>query len=350
MLLLTGATGTRGLRAAAPADRRGEPVRCLVRDPRRLGPERVRVQIALGDLADPPSFRNALRGVRTVVHLAASIRDQPARLDRGAQRHRDVAAWSQAAERAGVERFIFFCALGASPHNRGALPARQGARRARRSRLGAARTRLRAVDRLRARRPLPDAARAPRAAAGHAGERPRAGALPADLGRGRRRLRAWPRSTRRANGGTRATSSPGRTTLTPRARSSSSRCARAAAGARPVHVADALAAPRACARSRRSPGPAALATWDEAELLEVPMLARARDGRRRGARRQPGADVRGAAPAARRSPASAGRRSAHGCAASSCARERQQRASLRGRPTSWTRDAAGRRRRCRAGP
>ena len=30
-----------------------------------------------GDLADPPSFRNALRGVQTVVHLAASIRDQP---------------------------------------------------------------------------------------------------------------------------------------------------------------------------------------------------------------------------------------------------------------------------------
>ena len=57
------------------ADR--QRVRCLVREPRELGPERVRVQIALGDLADPASFRNALRGVKTVIHLAAAIRDQP---------------------------------------------------------------------------------------------------------------------------------------------------------------------------------------------------------------------------------------------------------------------------------
>ena len=43
---------------------RGEPVRCLVRDPRRLGPERVRVQITIGDLTDPRALRQALRGVR----------------------------------------------------------------------------------------------------------------------------------------------------------------------------------------------------------------------------------------------------------------------------------------------
>src|ERR687896_2724514 len=77
VILLTGATGNLGsaLLARLVADR--ERVRCLVRDPRRLGPDRVRVQIALGDLADPASFRNALRGVKTVVHLAAAIRDQP---------------------------------------------------------------------------------------------------------------------------------------------------------------------------------------------------------------------------------------------------------------------------------
>ena len=63
MILLTGATGTIGGAAAAPAVAARTPVRCLVRDPRRLGAERVRVQIALGDLADPASFRNALRGV-----------------------------------------------------------------------------------------------------------------------------------------------------------------------------------------------------------------------------------------------------------------------------------------------
>ena len=77
LILLTGATGTVGSALLRRLTAAGEPVRCLVRDPRGLGDQRVRVQIALGDLADPPSFRNALRGVDTVIHLAASIRDQP---------------------------------------------------------------------------------------------------------------------------------------------------------------------------------------------------------------------------------------------------------------------------------
>ena len=77
MLLLTGATGLVGSTVLGRLLAEGTEVRCLVRHPRRLGAQRVRVQIALGDLTDPPSFRNALRGVRTVVHLAASIRCSP---------------------------------------------------------------------------------------------------------------------------------------------------------------------------------------------------------------------------------------------------------------------------------
>jgi uncharacterized protein YbjT (DUF2867 family) len=117
MLLLTGATGLVGSAVLRRLVAEGDQVRCLVRDPRRLGAQRVRVQIALGDLADPPSFRNALRGVQTVVHLAASIRDQP----RGSiEELNGIATWRmvQAAERAGVGRFLFFSALGASTHNR----------------------------------------------------------------------------------------------------------------------------------------------------------------------------------------------------------------------------------------
>jgi NADH dehydrogenase len=117
MLLLTGATGLVGSALLRRLTAARIPVRCLVRDPKRLGPERVRVQIALGDLADPPSFRNALRGVDTVVHLAASIRDQP----RGSiEELNGIATWRmvQAAERAGVEHFVFFSALSASAHNR----------------------------------------------------------------------------------------------------------------------------------------------------------------------------------------------------------------------------------------
>jgi NADH dehydrogenase len=117
MILLTGATGVVGSALLRRLTADGEAVRCLVRDPRRLGAERVRVQIALGDLADPQSFRHALRGVGTVVHLAASIRDQP----RGSiEELNGVATWRmvQAAERANIERFVFFSALGASTRSR----------------------------------------------------------------------------------------------------------------------------------------------------------------------------------------------------------------------------------------
>jgi uncharacterized protein YbjT (DUF2867 family) len=117
MLLLTGATGLVGSALLGRLLAEGTEIRCLVRDPRRLGAQRVRVQIALGDLTDPPSFRNALRGVRTVVHLAASIRDQP----RGSiEELNGIATWRmvEAAERQGVERFVFFSALGASTHHR----------------------------------------------------------------------------------------------------------------------------------------------------------------------------------------------------------------------------------------
>jgi NADH dehydrogenase len=117
VLLLTGATGLVGRALLQRLTAAGEPVRCLVRDPRRLGPDRVRVQIALGDLADPPSFRNALRGVRTVVHLAAAIRDQPAG---SIEELNGIATWRmvQAAERAGVEHFVFLSSLGAVRHDR----------------------------------------------------------------------------------------------------------------------------------------------------------------------------------------------------------------------------------------
>jgi uncharacterized protein YbjT (DUF2867 family) len=117
MLLLTGATGLVGSALLPRLLAEGRDVRCLVRDPRRLGAQRVRVQIALGDLTDPPSFRNALRGVQTVVHLAASIRDQR----RGSiEELNGIATWRmvEAAERQGVERFVFFSALGASTHHR----------------------------------------------------------------------------------------------------------------------------------------------------------------------------------------------------------------------------------------
>jgi uncharacterized protein YbjT (DUF2867 family) len=117
MILLTGSTGVIGSVLLRRLLDSGEEVRCLVRDPRRLGPNRVRVQITLGELEDPNSLRQSVRGVKTVVHLAASIRDQQAasieELNGLA-----TARLLRDAERAGVERFIYFSALCATPSSR----------------------------------------------------------------------------------------------------------------------------------------------------------------------------------------------------------------------------------------
>jgi NADH dehydrogenase len=120
MLLLTGATGSVGSRLLPLLLERGEDVRCLVREPRRLGARRVDVQIALGDLgemSDPYLVRQALRGVDTVVHLAATIRDQPPHRIEELNGLATVRLL-RAAERGGVERFVFFSALNASSAQR----------------------------------------------------------------------------------------------------------------------------------------------------------------------------------------------------------------------------------------
>jgi uncharacterized protein YbjT (DUF2867 family) len=118
VILLTGATGNVGSALLHRLVADGHPVRALVRDSRRLGPDRVRVQIAMGDLSDASSFRHALRGVDTVIHLAAAIRDQ----ERQGATIEEVNALGtlrlvRAAEKAGVRRFIFFSAIGASLHS-----------------------------------------------------------------------------------------------------------------------------------------------------------------------------------------------------------------------------------------
>ena len=113
MILLTGATGLVGSALLQRLLAQGQPVRCLVRDPRRLGPNRVRVQITMGDLANPLAIRQAVRGVETVVHLAATIRDQP----RGSIEELNALATIRLlreARQAGAERFLFFSAIGAS--------------------------------------------------------------------------------------------------------------------------------------------------------------------------------------------------------------------------------------------
>jgi uncharacterized protein YbjT (DUF2867 family) len=117
VLLLTGATGVIGSELLPQLLEGGHEIRALVRDPRKLGEHRVEVQIALGDLGDPFSMRHAMRGVETVIHLAATIRDQPG----GTIEELNGLATARllrSAERAGVERFVFFSAMGATPFQR----------------------------------------------------------------------------------------------------------------------------------------------------------------------------------------------------------------------------------------
>lgn len=72
------------------------------------------MQIAAGNLGDHHGFDNALRGVDTVIHLAASTRDQL----RGSIEELNGMATGRlvaAAERAGVKRFVYVTPIDASP-------------------------------------------------------------------------------------------------------------------------------------------------------------------------------------------------------------------------------------------
>jgi uncharacterized protein YbjT (DUF2867 family) len=114
MILLTGATGTVGSRLLPLLIEADHPLRVLVRDPQDLGSARVDVQLVLGDLADANSLRHATRGVETVVHLAATFRDQPQSGGSIEQINGlATARMLRAAEQAGAERFIYMSCLGA---------------------------------------------------------------------------------------------------------------------------------------------------------------------------------------------------------------------------------------------
>lgn len=112
MILLTGATGATGRRVLDRLLQRGHQVRCLVRNPARLGSRRVDVQLALWNLTDDRLPGGVLRGVDTVVHVAGPLHDQAAA---NLEELNVTASWrlADAAAQAGVGHFVTVSALGA---------------------------------------------------------------------------------------------------------------------------------------------------------------------------------------------------------------------------------------------
>ena len=106
-ILITGATGKVGSRLAIRLMQRGHAVRALVRDPARAGFLQDAGAVPVrGDLLEPATLADAVRGVDAVVHCAAFFRGAT---DEQAHATNDIGTrtLAEAARDAGVSRFVF---------------------------------------------------------------------------------------------------------------------------------------------------------------------------------------------------------------------------------------------------
>jgi uncharacterized protein YbjT (DUF2867 family) len=122
VVLLAGASGYVGGRLIPLLEQQPVVLRCLARNPDKLRPSvKESTQISRGDVLDPSSLDEALRGVHTayyLVHLMSGSKDFE-KEDRQAATN-----FAQAATKAGVRRIIYLGGLGddadpdLSPHLR----------------------------------------------------------------------------------------------------------------------------------------------------------------------------------------------------------------------------------------
>ena len=110
MILLTGATGYVGGRLVKLLEQRGQPVRCLARNPKSLeGKTAPETEVVKGDLLDRDSLEIALQGVKQAYYLVHSMGETDKFADREYQAAHNFIA---TAEKAGVERIIYLGGLG----------------------------------------------------------------------------------------------------------------------------------------------------------------------------------------------------------------------------------------------
>lgn len=120
MILVTGATGFVGRNVVRALRVRGKEVRCLVRTPgRESAVADYHVEIAYGDVLNSPALKEAMKGVETVVHLVAIIRESRNHTFDLINRQ-GTELVIQAAREEGVRHFVHMSAMGA--HDNPAYP------------------------------------------------------------------------------------------------------------------------------------------------------------------------------------------------------------------------------------
>ncbi|MEO6238188.1 MAG: NAD(P)H-binding protein, partial [Vicinamibacterales bacterium] len=107
-ILITGATGYVGGRLLRRFEEVGRPVRCLARQPERLGATAATTEVVQGDCLDEASLDRALSGIEAAYYLVHSM----AAASNFAEADRRAADnFGRAAARAGVRRIIYLGGL-----------------------------------------------------------------------------------------------------------------------------------------------------------------------------------------------------------------------------------------------
>lgn len=109
-LLLTGATGYVGGRLLAALEAGGRRVRCLARRPENLaGRVAAPTEVVRGDVLEPATLAEALRGVHTAIYLVHAMGSSGSFVE---EDRRAAENFGRAARQAGVQRIVYLGGLG----------------------------------------------------------------------------------------------------------------------------------------------------------------------------------------------------------------------------------------------